>query len=153
VVCKSIENFILPIIHSKNLSLWALILTDLTKKFIMELVFATSNHNKLRELQQILGNHFHLLSLADIGCQDDIPENSPTIEENSMDKAIYVNSVYKINCFADDTGLEIEALGGKPGVISARYAGDEKNMDKNISKVLEELKNKKNRNARFKTVI
>lgn len=153
VVCKSIENFILPIIHSKNLSLWALILTDLTKKFIMELVFATNNHNKLRELQQILGNHFHLLSLADIGCHDDIPENSPTIEENSMDKAIYVNSVYKINCFADDTGLEIEALGGKPGVISARYAGDEKNMDKNISKVLEELKNKKNRNARFKTVI
>jgi XTP/dITP diphosphohydrolase len=119
----------------------------------MELVFATNNTNKLRELQQILGDRFNLLSLADIGCKEDIPEESPTIEENSMDKAVYVYEKYGKNCFADDTGLEIDALNGKPGVISARYAGEEKSMDKNIDKVLYELKDQTNRNARFKTVI
>lgn len=118
-----------------------------------ELVFATNNQHKLRELQQILGQQFKILSLEDIGCHEDIPENSPTIEENSMDKAIYVHEKYGKNCFADDTGLEVEVLDGRPGVISARYAGDEKNMDKNIDKVLSELNNKKNRKARFKTVI
>ncbi|MDF1550626.1 MAG: non-canonical purine NTP diphosphatase [Bacteroidales bacterium] len=118
-----------------------------------ELVFATNNQHKLRELQQILGQQFKILSLEDIGCHEDIPENSPTIEENSMDKAIYVHEKYGKNCFADDTGLEVEVLDGRPGVISARYAGDEKNMDKNIDKVLSELKDKTNRKARFKTVI
>lgn len=118
-----------------------------------ELVFATNNQHKLRELQQILGQQFKILSLEDIGCHEDIPENSPTIEENSMDKAIYVHEKYGKNCFADDTGLEVEVLDGRPGVISARYAGDEKNMDKNIDKVLSELNNKTNRKARFKTVI
>ena len=119
----------------------------------MELVFATNNEHKLRELQQILGNHFKLLSLKDIGCFEDIPEESPTIEENSMDKAVYIFERYRKNCFADDTGLEIESLDGRPGVISARYAGEEKDMNKNIEKVLFELKEMKNRNARFKTVI
>ena len=119
----------------------------------MKIVFATNNENKLRELQQILGNEIELLSLKDIHCFEDIPENSPTIEENSLDKANYVYENFKFDCFADDTGLEIEALDGRPGVYSARYAGDEKNMDKNIEKVLFELENKENRNARFKTVI
>jgi XTP/dITP diphosphohydrolase len=119
----------------------------------MELVFATNNSHKLRELQQILGDHFKLLNLTDIGCFEDIPEESPTIEENSMDKAVYVFEKYRKNCFADDTGLEIDALDGKPGVFSARYAGDEKDMNKNIEKVIDELKHETNRKARFKTVI
>jgi XTP/dITP diphosphohydrolase len=119
----------------------------------MELVFATNNSHKLRELQQILGDHFKLLNLTDIGCFEDIPEESPTIEENSMDKAVYVYEKFGKNCFADDTGLEIEALDGRPGVFSARYAGDEKDMNKNIEKVISELKDQNNRKARFKTVI
>ena len=118
-----------------------------------KLVFATNNQNKFRELQQILSNEFELLSLKDIGCLEDIPETAETIEENSMQKAEYVYQKYKIDCFADDTGLEIEALQGRPGVYSARYAGEEKNMDKNIEKILSELKNKDNRKARFKTII
>lgn len=119
----------------------------------MELVFATNNLHKLREIQQILGNQYHLLSLEDIGCFEDIPEEKQTIEENSMDKALYVYGNYGKNCFADDTGLEIEALNGRPGVHSARYAGDEKDMGKNIGKILNELKHQTNRKARFKTVI
>ncbi len=119
----------------------------------MELVFATNNDHKIRELQQMLGNQFKLTGLADIGCFEDIPEESPTIEENSMGKAFYVYRKFGKNCFADDTGLEIEALEGRPGVLSARYAGDEKDMDKNIEKVLNELKHQTNRRARFKTVI
>jgi XTP/dITP diphosphohydrolase len=119
----------------------------------MELVFATNNLHKLREIQQILGNQYHLLSLEDIGCFEDIPEEKQTIEENSMDKALYVYGNYGKNCFADDTGLEIEAWNGRPGVHSARYAGDEKDMEKNIEKILNELKHQTNRKARFKTVI
>lgn len=118
-----------------------------------EIVFATNNEHKLRELQQMLGEHFKLLSLKDIGCLEDIPEDSPTIEENSMDKAVYVFEKFNKNCFADDTGLEIDALDGRPGVISARYAGEEKDMNKNIDKVLSELEGKSNRGAQFKTVI
>lgn len=120
---------------------------------MMEIVFATNNEHKLRELQQMLGKQFTLLSLKDIDCYEDIPEESPTIEENSMDKAVYVHKKYGMDCFADDTGLEIEALDGRPGVLSARYAGNEKNMDKNIAKVLSELEDSTNRRARFKTVI
>ena len=120
---------------------------------MIKIVFATNNQHKLRELQQILGNKFELLGLTDINCFEEIPETSPTIEENSMEKANYVRDKYKADCFADDTGLEIEALDGRPGVYSARYAGEEKNMDKNIEKVLSELENMPNRNARFKTVI
>jgi len=119
----------------------------------MKIVFATNNKNKLRELQQILGDKFELLSLADINCFEEIPETSPTIEENSLEKAEYVYKKYKTDCFADDTGLEIEALDGRPGVYSARYAGEDKNMEKNIKKILSELENQDNRKARFKTVV
>ncbi len=118
-----------------------------------KLVFATNNPHKLRELQQILADKFELLSLNDINCTEDIPETAETIEENSMQKAEYVYKKYGFDCFADDTGLEIEALNGRPGVYSARYAGEEKNMDKNIEKILSELSGKDNRKARFKTVI
>ncbi|MEN8121929.1 MAG: non-canonical purine NTP diphosphatase [Bacteroidota bacterium] len=120
---------------------------------MMKIVFATNNQHKLRELQQILGNQFELLSLDDIKCFEEIPETSPTIEGNSMQKAEYVYHKFKIDCFADDTGLEIEALDGRPGVKSARYAGDGRDMDQNIEKVFSELENTDNRNARFKTVI
>ena len=119
----------------------------------MKIVFATNNQHKLRELQQILGDKFELLSLSDINCFEEIPETSPTIEENSLEKAEYVHKKYKTECFADDTGLEIEALDGRPGVYSARYAGEDKNMEKNIEKILSELENKENRKARFKTVV
>ncbi len=118
-----------------------------------KIVFATNNTHKLKELQQIIGNRFELLSLKDIGCLEEIPETAETIEENSMQKAEYVYNKYKIDCFADDTGLEIEALEGRPGVYSARYAGEEKNMEKNIDKILNELNGKEDRKARFKTVI
>jgi len=119
----------------------------------MKIVFATNNQHKLKELQQILGDKFELLSLADINCFEEIPETSPTIEENSLEKAEYVHKKYKTDCFADDTGLEIEVLDSRPGVYSARYAGDDKNMEKNIEKILSELENQENRNARFKTVV
>lgn len=118
-----------------------------------EIVFATNNDHKLRELQQMLEGQYKVLNLKDIGCLEDIPEDSPTIEENSMDKALYVFEKYGKNCFADDTGLEIDALDGRPGVISARYAGEEKDMTKNIAKVLGELSGIENRKAQFKTVI
>jgi XTP/dITP diphosphohydrolase len=119
----------------------------------MEIVFATNNQHKLKEIQQMMGKQYNLLSLTDIGCYEEIPEDSNTIEENSMYKAEYVFNHFRKNCFADDTGLEVEALDGRPGVFSARYAGDEKDMEKNITKVLNELSEKQNRKARFKTVI
>ena len=119
----------------------------------MKLVFATNNKHKLRELQQLLGNKIQLLSLADINCSEDIPETKPTIEGNASQKSFYIYKKYGVNCFADDTGLEIEALNGAPGVFSARYAGEEKNDEENIEKVLSELSNSENRNARFKTII
>jgi XTP/dITP diphosphohydrolase len=119
----------------------------------MALVFATNNRHKLEELQAILGNNFGLLSLNDIGCTDDIPEDEPTLEGNASQKSFYVYSKFGSNCFADDTGLEIEALGGEPGVYSARYAGDEKSAEANIEKVLNKMAKIKNRKARFRTVI
>ncbi len=117
-----------------------------------KLVFATHNLNKLREVQQMLGNTFSILSLSDINCQEDIPETQPTIEGNALQKARYVFENYGVDCFADDTGLEIEALDGRPGVFSARYAGEPKDDEANIQKVLSELNGNENRNARFKTV-
>ena len=119
----------------------------------MKLVFATNNQHKLEELQAILGNDFELLSLKEIGCEDDIPEEQPTLEGNASQKAFYVFDKYGYNCFADDTGLEIEALYGEPGVYSARYAGEEKSAEANMKKVLEKLLEIKNRKARFRTVI
>jgi len=119
----------------------------------MKLVFATNNKHKLQEIKHLLGNTIELLSLNDIGCMEDIPENQPTIEGNAAEKSFYVYNKYGYNCFADDTGLEIEALDGEPGVYSARYAGEEKSSDKNIELVLLKLNKIKNRKARFKTVI
>ena len=119
----------------------------------MELVFATNNKHKLQELQAILGNRFKLLSLKDIGCNEEIPEEQPTLEGNARQKSMYIFEKYNFSCFADDTGLEVDALNGEPGVYSARYAGDEKNADANMNKVLVEMAKINNRNARFRTVI
>ena len=119
----------------------------------MELVFATNNMHKLAELQAILGERIKLLSLNDIGCFDEIPEEQETLEGNASQKAFYVFNKFGYNCFADDTGLEIDALNGEPGVYSARYAGDEKSAEANMDKVLAGLFKIKNRNARFRTVI
>lgn len=119
----------------------------------MKLVFATNNQHKLQELTHLLGNSFELLSLNDIHCEEEIPENQDTIEENASEKSLYIYNKYGFNCFADDTGLEIDALKGEPGVYSARYAGEEKSSEKNIELVLQKLFKIKNRKARFKTVI
>ena len=119
----------------------------------MELVFATNNTHKLEELQAIMGNRIQLLSLKDIGCNEEIPEEQPTLEGNASQKAFFIYNKYGYNCFADDTGLEIEALNGEPGVYSARYAGEEKSAEANMDKVLAALLKIKNRNARFRTVI
>ena len=119
----------------------------------MQLAFATNNKHKIEEVQQLLKNNLHLLSLQDIGCDEELSETGKTLEENAKQKARYVYKKYKIDCFADDTGLEIEALNGNPGVYSARYAGEGKNTEKNIIKVLEKMKITKNRNAIFKSVI
>ncbi len=119
----------------------------------MELVFATNNQHKLEELQAILGNEIKLLSLKDIGCTEEIPEEQPTLEGNARQKSTYIFEKYGYSCFADDTGLEVEALNGEPGVYSARYAGEEKSSEANMNKVLKKLADKENRNARFRTVI
>ena len=119
----------------------------------MELVFATNNKHKLDELQAILGNSIKLLSLKDIGCDEDIPEEQETLEGNAAQKSFYIYNKFGYNCFADDTGLEIEALNGEPGVYSARYAGEEKSAEANMDKVLNRLFKINNRNARFRTVI
>jgi XTP/dITP diphosphohydrolase len=119
----------------------------------MQLVFATANKNKVNEIQSLIPDSIKILGLNDIHCSEDIPETQATIEGNASQKAFYVFEKYNHNCFADDTGLEIEALNGAPGVMSARYAGDQKNAEDNMNKVLAELQGKTNRKARFKTVI
>jgi XTP/dITP diphosphohydrolase len=119
----------------------------------MQLVFATANRNKAMEIQALLPPGLEVLSLTDIGCLEEIPETKDTIEGNASQKAFYVYEKYGHNCFADDTGLEIEALAGRPGVLSARYAGDAKNAGDNMAKVLKELQGIGNRKACFKTVI
>lgn len=119
----------------------------------VKLVFATNNLNKLKEIQGLIPDSLELLSLDDITCKEDIPETSPTIEGNALQKARYVKEKFGYDCFADDTGLEVEALDGAPGVHSARYAGEAKNNEANIDKLLQELKEQPNRRARFKTVI
>ncbi len=120
----------------------------------MKIVFATNNKNKLAEIRQILGGAFEILSLADIGCDADIPETGTTLEENARIKAQYVHDRYGMGVFADDTGLEVEALGGAPGVYSARYAGGEgHDSEANMKKLLHELQGKDNRRARFRTVV
>ena len=118
------------------------------KKF----VFATNNAHKLEEVRNILGSKIELLSLKDIECHDEIPETADTLEGNALLKARYIYERYHTDCFADDTGLEVEALHGAPGVYSARYAGNNHNSENNMRKLLEELKGVNNRNARFRTV-
>ncbi|MCB0473443.1 MAG: non-canonical purine NTP diphosphatase [Flavobacteriaceae bacterium] len=119
----------------------------------MELVFATHNQNKLAEVQRLLPASIRLLSLTDIGCFEDIPETAHTLEGNAQLKADFITQQYGYNCFADDTGLEVEALGGAPGVYSARYAGPGNNSKANIQKLLHALEDKESRKAQFRTVI
>ena len=114
---------------------------------------ATNNAHKLEEIRDILGAGANIISLEDIGCFEELPETQPTLEGNSLQKAEYVFQNYKVPCFADDTGLEVEALNGEPGVYSARYAGEHKSSEDNINLLLKKLNNISNRNARFRTVI
>ena len=118
-----------------------------------KIVFATNNAHKLQELRQILGNQYEILGLADIGCHEDIPETADTIEGNACMKAEYVKQHYGYDCFSDDTGLEIDALNGEPGVLSARYAGPGHDSEANIEKVLKKLDGVTERTARFRTAI
>ena len=119
----------------------------------MKLVFATNNVNKLKEVQEMLPNSIELLSLKDIHCFDEIDETETTLEGNARLKASHITAKFVYNCFADDTGLEVESLHGKPGVYSARFAGEPSNSENNMQKLLHELNGKKNRKAQFRTVI
>lgn len=117
------------------------------------LVFATNNAHKLEEVRAILGNDFQIASLKEIGCHDDIPETADTLEGNAMQKAQYIKDKFGMDCFADDTGLEVKALNNAPGVFSARYAGPGHDSEANMKKLLHEMEGKENRKARFRTVI
>lgn len=119
----------------------------------MKLVFATNNRHKLDEVRAIVGDRVEVLSLNDIGCYDDIPETADTLQGNALIKARYIHEKFRVDCFADDTGLEVEALDGAPGVYSARYAGEECDSEANMQKLLQNLTGKSNRNAQFRTVI
>jgi len=119
----------------------------------MKLVFATNNKHKLEEVRAILPKDIELISLAEINCHEDIPETAETLEGNAMQKALFIKEHYGYDCFADDTGLEVEALNNAPGVYSARYAGPEHDAKANMNKLIRELEGKENRNARFRTVI
>jgi len=133
----------------------------------MKIVFATNNQHKLQEIREILGEHIDVLSLSDIGCHEDIPETGNTLEENALQKAQYIYDHYHVDCFADDTGLEVDALGGAPGIYSARYAAmaptaasapagsapASHDSEANMTRLLRELGNNNNRKARFRTVI
>lgn len=118
-----------------------------------EIVFATNNLHKLEEIRQIIGDKFNILSLKDINCNEDIPETADTLEGNAEIKALYIKENYGYDCFADDTGLEVDELGGEPGVKSARYAGDNHDSQANMELLLKNMQGKSNRNARFRTVI
>ena len=119
----------------------------------MKICFATNNHHKIEEVRQVLGDHFSLTSLLEIGCTEELPETRDTLEGNALQKAEYVFNNFSISCFADDTGLEVDALNGAPGVYSARYAGDQRNSDDNMRLLLENLGDRPNRRAQFRTVI
>ncbi len=119
----------------------------------MKIVFASNNKNKIHEIQSMLPENIQIVSLESIGCLEEIPETADSIEGNAILKANYITQKYGFDCFADDTGLEVDSLNGQPGVFSARYAGEQKNADDNMNRLLEELSNKSNRNAQFKTVI
>lgn len=119
----------------------------------MKIVFASNNKNKIEEIQSMLPKSIQIVSLESIGCFEDIPETATTIEGNAILKANYITQKYGFDCFADDTGLEVDSLDGQPGVYSARYAGEQRNADENMNKLLENLSDKLNRKAQFKTVI
>lgn len=119
----------------------------------MDICFATNNSNKINEIRRLLPSHIRLVSLADIGCIEELREDQATLEGNSHQKAEYVFRKYNISCFADDTGLEVFALDGEPGVRSARYAGEARNNDDNINLLLEKLRRHENRSAQFRTVV
>ena len=119
----------------------------------MKLVFATNNKHKLQEVRDILGDRVEVLSLSDINCHDDIPETADTLQGNAIMKAQYIYEKFGVDCFADDTGLEVEALNGEPGVYSARYAGDGHDSEANMNKLLQNLTGENNRRAQFRTVI
>jgi len=119
----------------------------------MKLVFATNNPNKLSEIRSLVPAGIEILSLKDINCNEELPETNPTLQENALQKAKYVFDNYGFNCFADDTGLEIDALGGEPGVYSARYAGKDCSAEDNMKKVLKKLESEQERSANFRTVI
>tara|TARA_B110000240_G_C13478373_1_gene444159 strand:- start:1294 stop:1881 length:588 start_codon:yes stop_codon:yes gene_type:complete len=119
----------------------------------MKLVFATNNLNKLKEVQEMLSNAIEIVSLKDISCFDEVEETETTLEGNAKLKATYITQKFGYNCFADDTGLEVASLDGKPGVYSARYSGEPANSEKNMQKLLTELKGKENRKAQFRTAI
>ena len=119
----------------------------------MKIVFATNNPNKLKEIQSLVPKEIEIISLKEIDCTEDIAETGDSLEANAFQKAHYIKENYSYDCFADDTGLEIDELNGAPGVYSARYAGPEKNADANMTKILNELKGKKNRKAKFRTAI
>jgi len=119
----------------------------------MKIVFATNNAHKLKEIKDILGDKIEIISLSELGCHDDIPETSDTIEGNAMQKAEYIYDRYNVDVFADDTGLEVDALGGAPGIYSARYAGEGHDSEANMAKLLRELGDNDNRKARFRTAI
>ncbi|UYW02374.1 non-canonical purine NTP diphosphatase [Flavobacterium agricola] len=118
-----------------------------------KLVFASHNENKIKEVKKLLENQFEIVSLTDIGCFEDIPETAETIEGNAILKANYVTEKYGLNCFADDSGLLIDALNGAPGVYSARFAGEHKNDTDNLNLALQKLENETNRKAHFKTIM
>lgn len=120
-----------------------------------KLIFASNNEHKLRELRELAGERYEILSLNEIGCNDDIPETADTIEGNALMKAEWIRDHYGVDCFSDDTGLEIDALGGEPGVMSARYAGLDHDSNRNVEKVLRKMKDvpQQERTARFRTVI
>lgn len=118
-----------------------------------KIVFATNNKHKLEEVRAIVGEHFEILSLSDIECYEDIPETGNTFEENAIQKARYIKGKYGLDCFADDSGLEVTALNNAPGVFSARYAGEPSNSQRNIEKLMYEMRDKKDRSARFRTCI
>ena len=122
-------------------------------KMMMKIVFATNNAHKLEEARRLAGGKIEILSLADIGCREELPETCDTIEGNSRQKAEYVREHYGYDCFSDDTGLFVEALGGAPGVYSARYAGDHCSPDDNIERLLAEMEGKTHREAEFRTVV
>jgi XTP/dITP diphosphohydrolase len=120
---------------------------------MISLCFATNNRHKIEEIGALLGPFFQLRSLEEIGCYEELAETQPTIEGNSLQKAQYVFDTYQVSCFADDTGLEVKALNGEPGVLSARYAGEHKNSEDNITLLLQKLQGSDDRSARFKSVI